>query len=141
MRAKPVRALCLGWLALAAAPLIAADPDSDAATVSKAKRYFGITSAALDCPTAPDGTIVVCARRRPPPRVDPPERSTTTRPDPKATAYGRSPVPHLGGGVTTRACILQKCPKKLYFFDIKALPEAPPDSDADKIARGEMRAR
>jgi hypothetical protein len=28
----------------------------------------------------------------------------------------------------------------MYYFDLKALPEAPPDSDADKIARGEIRA-
>jgi hypothetical protein len=28
----------------------------------------------------------------------------------------------------------------MYYFDIAALPQAPPDSDADKIAKGEIRA-
>lgn len=142
MRPRMVRRICLAWLAVAATPLSAADPDGDATVITNTKQYFGITSAELDCPPTPaDGAIVICAKRRATPRVDPPERSTTTRPDPKATALGSSPVPHLGGGVKIGACFLQKCPKKLYFFDITALPEAPPGSDADKIARGEMRAR
>ena len=142
MHPKMVRTLCLTWLAVATTPLRAADPEGDTTIITNTKQYFGITSADLDCPSTPaDGAIVICARRKSSPRVDPTERSTTTRPDPKATAFGSSPVPHLGGGVTMSACILQKCPKKLYFFDIAALPPPPPGSDADKIARGEMRAR
>ena len=41
----------------------------------------------------------------------------------------------------SRGCIgLGGVPPPMYYFDITALPEAPPDSDADRIARGEIRA-
>ena len=34
-------------------------------------------------------------------------------------------------------CFIPPCPKEpVYLFDISALPEAPPGSDADRIARG-----
>ena len=46
------------------------------------------------------------------------------------------------GGVTFKGCFLPPCPPPpMYFFDVTALPEAPPGSDADKIAKGEMAER
>jgi|EndMetStandDraft_4_1072995.scaffolds.fasta_scaffold253428_2 hypothetical protein len=142
MRSKLVRSLCLGWLA-AAAPACAAEPDdADVGTVTQAKSYFGITSADLDCPPSPvDGSIIVCGRRKVAPRIDPPEgTTTTTQPDSKMIGLGSPPIPPRPPGVTIKGCFLQKCPKKLYFLDVSALPKAPPGSDADKISRGEMRA-
>jgi hypothetical protein len=56
-----------------------------------------------------------------------------------ATAQGKG-VHVVPGGVTARACFLQKCPKPLYLIDLKSIPVAPAGSDADKIAKGEMRA-
>ena len=46
---------------------------------------------------------------------------------------------HLSGGASMRGCIpgLQKCPPPpALIIDVAALPEAPPGSDADRIARG-----
>jgi hypothetical protein len=143
VRRTLVRSLCLGWLALAA-PTCAAEPEeSDPGALTQTKLYYGITSADLDCPPSPvDGAIIVCGRRKVAPRIDPPEgtATTTTQPDSKMIGLGSPPIPIRPPGVTIGGCFLQKCPKKLYFFDVSALPQAPPGSDADKIARGEMRA-
>lgn len=142
MQPTRFRFLAPGLLAgLLAAPLCAAEPDAPADPATITKRYFGITSEALDCPPPADGVIQVCGKRKGPSlRIEIPDRPTSN-PDNKMTALGNSGIGHgSGGGVTMRVCFLQKCPKKLYFFDIAALPEAPPDSDADKISRGEMRA-
>lgn len=142
MRPTRVRTLCLGWLA-AAAPAFAADPaDPDVSAVTKAKQYLGITGADLDCPpSAVDGAIIVCGKRKASPRIDPPERDTTTgRANSKMTGLGSPPIPLRPPSVSVAVCFLQKCPRKLYFIDVSALPQAPPGSDADKIARGEMRA-
>jgi len=142
MRPKLVRSLWLACLAVTA-PACAAEPDSpDPSAVTQAKSYFGITSADLDCPSSPDGNIIICGRRKVSPRLDPPEgtTTTTTKPDSKMTGLGSSPIPPRAPSVTIGGCFLQKCPKQLYFIDVSALPKAPAGSDADKIARGEMRA-
>lgn len=46
------------------------------------------------------------------------------------------------GGVTIKGCLslVQKCPPPIYYIDLSKIPEAPPGSDADKIARGEIPA-
>lgn len=137
MRLKMVRALCLGGMILAT-PGFAMGPEDPILAAAKAGLARGIAKAALDCPPASDGTIVVCAKRLPPPRIDPSEEPTSGRPDSKMTGLGSPPIP-LRAGITFQICFLQKCPKKIYYIDVSALPEAPPGSDADKIARGEMR--
>ena len=46
--------------------------------------------------------------------------------------------PVYPGPVVARGCFIPPCPPpKMIFIDVKALPEAPPGSDADLIARGE----
>lgn len=137
MRLKMVRALCLGGMILAT-PGFAMGPEDPILAAAKAGLARGIAKASLDCPPASDGTIVVCAKRLPPPRIDPSEEPTSGRPDSKMTGLGSPPIP-LRAGITFQICFLQKCPKKIYYIDVSALPEAPPGSDADKIARGEMR--
>lgn len=43
----------------------------------------------------------------------------------------------VGVGVTFKGCFIPPCPKPMpILIDVKALPEAPPGSDADRIARG-----
>ncbi len=45
------------------------------------------------------------------------------------------------GGTSISGCFLPPCPPPVMpDIDFAALPEAPPDSDADKIARGEIKA-
>jgi len=53
---------------------------------------------------------------------------------------GSPPIPPRPPGVTIGICFLQKCPRKRYYIDVSTRPQPPPGSDADKIARGEMRA-
>jgi hypothetical protein len=139
MRPKMVRTFCSVSL-IATTPALAMGPEDPILEATRAAVSRGVARAALDCPQASDGTIVVCGRRLPPPRLDPSDRPTTMRPDSKMTGLGSPPIPLRQPSVTFAICFLQKCPKKLYFFDISALPEPPPGSDADKISRGEMRA-
>ncbi len=117
-------------------------PDAHAAQmIEQSRDYFGTRVAFQSCdtPSSPD-EIVVCGRRQADPRfeqIEPPKKS-----DMKTVALGAPPVGGGAGvGVSVTGCFLQKCPKKLYFIDLKALPEPPPGSDADLIARGEAPAR
>ena len=49
-------------------------------------------------------------------------------------------VPKYPGVVVARGCFIPPCPPpKMIFIDVKALPEAPAGSDADLIAKGEMK--
>lgn len=45
------------------------------------------------------------------------------------------------GGLTTKGCFLPPCPPPpMPIIDVSALPQAPEGSDADRIAKGEIRA-
>ena len=138
MRPITLPVLCLALLP--AAPLHAGEPDKPPTAnqiIAHARDYFGIADPEKSCgETLPDGVIVVCARPKPPPsRYE--EVKPYAQPDPKMIALGAPPVGHgVGAGVSIRGCFLQKCPKDLYFFDISALPEPAPGTDADKIAKG-----
>lgn len=81
--------------------------------------------------------IVVCAQDRskfraaPSSEVDPLGKAATNDGVPRAPDFARLP-----------SCAVRKCqgyaPPPIYIIDLKAIPEAPEGSDADKIARGEM---
>lgn len=109
--------------------------------IEDARTYYGTKQPLRGCQAAgePD-EIMVCGHVRPDPRyekVAPPRFDRA-----KMAAFGAPPVGGgVGGSVTVRGCFLQKCPKPLYIIDLKAIPEPPPGSDADLIARGEMRDR
>ena len=50
--------------------------------------------------------------------------------------------PVYPGVVVARGCFFPPCPPPpMVFIDVKALPEAPAGSDADLIAKGEMKER
>ena len=113
-----------------------AQPRPPAALIQEAKEYYGIGSVPDHCADNegnPDD-IVVCAKPRTDQRL-PIEEPVSGKVDSKMTAVGVNPGPN---GIPIKGCFLQKCPKELYIIDVKALPEAPPGSDADLIARGEM---
>jgi len=94
--------------------------------------------------TAEDGgtIIVVCA-----PVEDDPEsfrgRSRLDRGDDSHLSWDGT-APYVGGkGIFTGPatvsglCVVPPCPPPpVYYIDVGALPEAPPGSDADRIARG-----
>jgi len=51
-------------------------------------------------------------------------------------------APHYPGVVVARGCFIGPCaPPPMIFIDVKALPEAPAGSDADRIAKGDMPER
>jgi hypothetical protein len=87
--------------------------------------------------------IVVCAPR------DPEEHRYPGREQLESVQSTRDGIPrapdlapHYPGVVVARGCFIPPCPPPpMIFIDVKALPEAPPGSDADKVAKGEMPER
>ena len=88
----------------------------------------------------PDGSIVVCGGREANDKERLPLRDDLE--SAHSTKDGLPRAPNISGlPDCSRGCIgFGGVPPPMYYFDIRALPEAPPDSDADKIARGEIRA-
>lgn len=89
-----------------------------------------------------DGEIVVCAQD------DSQFRAlSSAEADPKspqALDDGRLHAPDFSGGSCEGefGCITGGwAPPPVYMIDLKAIPEPPPGSDADKVAKGQMRAR
>lgn len=89
-------------------------------------------------PPEPGGPIVVCAeleeqsqfRVKSSMELDP---STVKDIVPRAPDL----EPHYPGPVVARGCFVPPCPKPMpVMIDLKAIPEAPPGSDADRVARG-----
>ncbi|WP_260926422.1 hypothetical protein [Novosphingobium sp. 9] len=87
------------------------------------------------------GEIIVCA-----PDKDKYRIPSTTDEDPtgkKGTDDGQLHAPNVSGlpDCSKRgSCIgIGKTPEPVYMIDLKSIPQAPADSDADKIARGEMK--
>lgn len=97
---------------------------------------------------APRGNdIVVCARNN-----DQFRAQSSSDEDPTSSAGtndGRLTPPDVAGngifkGKPTMGgmCLIPPCPPPpVYMIDLSTIPEAPPGSDADKIAKGEVRAR
>ncbi|QSB45302.1 hypothetical protein IDJ81_04000 [Tsuneonella flava] len=91
------------------------------------------------CPAPePGGPIVVCGeleeqsqfRVKSSMELDP---STVKDIVPRAPDF----EPHYPGPVVARGCFVPPCPKPMpVMIDLKAIPEAPPGSDADRVARG-----
>ncbi|MBX9884632.1 MAG: hypothetical protein K2X68_06635 [Novosphingobium sp.] len=91
----------------------------------------------------PDGGIVVCGGREANDKERLPLRGELD--SARSTNDGLPRAPNVfgikHGGTSITGCFLPPCPPPVMpDIDFTALPEAPPDSDADKIARGEIRA-
>lgn len=93
-----------------------------------------------------DGEIIVCApgdadkqfRVQSSSELDPTSRQATRDGVPRAPDL----APRYGGVTVARACFLPPCPPpKMYMIDLGSIPETPAGSDAEKVAKGEMRAR
>jgi hypothetical protein len=89
---------------------------------------------------ASDGTIVVCGGKAASDKERLPLRDELE--SARSTKDGLPRAPNVSGmRDCSRGCIgLGSAPVPMYYFDLKALPEAPPGSDADRIASGEIRA-
>ena len=57
---------------------------------------------------------------------------------PRAPDLYNLPQPAMVGvGVSAKGCFIPPCPSPMpLLIDLKAIPEAPPGSDADRVARG-----
>lgn len=109
------------------------------------KRMFSARSHRANCAAEDplNKSIVVCApdhsdTYRVPPSSDDPHTPSGTR------GGGLTPPDMYGGSSCTEATF--KCirggyaPPPVYYIDVTKLPEPPPGSDAEKIAKGEARA-
>jgi hypothetical protein len=128
-------------LALAAA---AGNPLPTITAEQAMANYHAVTSAAPSraepCPEQTGDEIVVCAEHE-----DPKKQRVPSNTDSGATDDGVPHAPDVSGlpscaGATVCAQHLGKQPRQLYIIDLKAIPEPPAGSDADKIAKGEMAA-
>lgn len=121
----------------------AAPPVTAERAIDAAQAAYGPpdSRATPECPPQqPGAEIVVCAERE--------EQSqfrvqSSGDLDPKgAGARGGVPrAPDVGtvypGVVVARGCFIPPCPPPMaVLIDLKAIPEAPPGSDADRVARG-----
>jgi len=127
-------------LALAAA---AGNPLPTITAEQAMANYRAITTATPPkveaCPEYTGGEIVVCAERE-----DPKKQYVPSDTDNGSTDDG---VPHAPNVSTLPNCAsatmcsrVGKTPVHPLVIDLKAIPEPPAGSDADKIARGEMAA-
>lgn len=134
------------WL-LAAAPALAqapaANPEAEArvdAMVETAREKYG-PPRPRPCHLQPHAAdeIVVCAQDRSQYRVAP-----SSEVDPLGKEALNDGVPHapnfnkLPSCADPRSNCFGYAPPPIYIIDLKAIPEAPEGSDADKIAKGEM---
>ena len=89
--------------------------------------------------TVKKGEIVVCA---PEDRDQHVPSTADSDPTGAGTRDGRLHPPNVSGlADCSRGCIgLGKAPRRVYMIDLSSIPLAPAGSDADKIAKGEMRA-
>lgn len=115
--------------------------------IAHAKDVYGVSEQRRNCEAVSEDEIIVCApddgeRWRVPP---------TSEADPESRAALRDGVPHApnvagrgifsGPATASNLCIVPPCASPpVYMIDLSTIPEAPEGSDADKIAKGEMRA-
>ncbi|MFA9199738.1 MAG: hypothetical protein ACEQR8_00925 [Cypionkella sp.] len=145
MSRRAGRALALA-LAMVAAPALAqsapASVTADQAIAAAREAYGPPDSRARPAcpPQAPGGEIVVCGEVEDPSQFH--VRSSSELDPTRAGARDNVPrAPDVGtvypGVVVARGCFIPPCPPPMAkIIDLKAIPEAPPGSDADRVARG-----
>lgn len=131
---------------LPGAALAQTDPDTLDAKVAErleqAKSVYGVPDPRLRCRPKPGSDeIVVCVDRGEDQRVDrePPDPNTLEGRNALNGGVPRAPQFDRGSCRGQPGCITGGwAPPPVYYVDVTALPEAPPGSDADKIAKGEI---
>ena len=125
------------WAVAAAVATPAAPTAED--LLERARSFYSLgEETAQVCPEATGDEIVVCG-----PQVDPDRYRVPSPTDQGRTDDGVPRAPNVSGlpDCSRATCIrVGKQPRQVNLIDLGAIPEAPPGSDADKIAKGEMAA-
>ena len=134
-------------VAVCAAPAHAqASPTAEQA-IQREKEVYGPPPPKPRCGSGGPDEIVVCA----PESGDQFRVPSTAETDPSSRAARRAldgniPTapdlkPHYPGPVAASGCFIPPCPgEPAYLIDFSTIPDAPPGSDADLIAKGEKPA-
>jgi hypothetical protein len=128
-------------LLAAAAAAVSPTPavTADQAMANARALYQAAPPKAAPCPESNGDEIVVCAEHEDPKKQYVP--SDTDNGSPNDGAVHAPNVSGLPDCASASFCTrVGKTPRHPLIIDLKALPEPPPGSDADKIARGEQAA-
>lgn len=125
-------------------PVRAADPTSAEARITqiidRERKAYGPPPPKPACKRTAGEEIVVCGRNDGAQWRVPPTSQTDPR-SRQALHDGLPRAPNVSG---LPECTVVKCrgfgrvPAPVYYIDLKSIPEAPADSDADLIGKGEM---
>ena len=152
---RAVQRMILGLVMVLALPGLAhaqSDPDALDAKVAEridqAKSVYGVPDPRLRCrPTPGSDEIVVCVDRGEDQRVPSTAQTDPDSRDARRALDGNIPSAPDVASIKCRKGADGVCrgnlggaPTPVYYIDVTALPEAPPGSDADKIAKGEVPA-
>lgn len=127
------------WIAAATAAAATPSPTAEE-MLDRAKGFYEIEGPAAqsDCSETTPGEIVVCRETGDPERYRVPsdaDRGVVKDNIPRAPDL----EPKYPGVVVAKGCFIPPCPRPMpVMIDLEAIPEAPPGSDADRIAKGEL---
>lgn len=125
------------WAAAAAG--VSPAPATAEELLERARTFYALEQkTAVVCPEASGDEIVVCG-----PNVDPDRYRVPSPTDEGRTDDGIPRAPNVSGlpDCSQATCIrMGRQPRQVNLIDLDAIPEAPPGSDADRIAKGEMAA-
>ena len=125
------------WAAAAAA--VNPAPATAEEVLERARTFYSLEQeTAQVCLEASGEEIVVCGES-----VDPERYRVPSPTDLGRTDDGIPRAPNVSGlpDCSRATCIrVGRQPRQVNLIDLDAIPEAPPGSDADKIAKGEMAA-
>jgi hypothetical protein len=135
-------------LAALAAPPVLADPPRDTeaadakagAMVETSKQVYGPKITTVSCAKEDADEIVVCLDRPKNQRVQSSPPDPNTLEGRRALDGGIPRAPQFDRGYCKECPHFGSVPPPVYYIDVKALPAAPAGSDADRIAKGEIRA-
>ncbi|WP_131621062.1 hypothetical protein [Parafrankia sp. BMG5.11] len=146
-----MRALYLVLLPMLAASAVAPAQDAAGVTaeqaVEAAQEAYGPPDprAKPECAAPqPGGEIVVCGQAEDPEKyrvrssgdLDPTGKGAQGPPR-APDLFNLPQTPMVGVGVSAKGCFIPPCPSPMpLLIDLKAIPEAPPGSNADRVAQG-----
>ena len=125
------------WLAVAAAAPAPAITAEEALENARALYSVETRRRVRRCPEPRPGEILVCREPEDPDKLRVPSDTDLGDPD-----DGLPRAPDVSGlPDCSQGCIrFGRKPPDPLIIDLKSIPEAPPGSDADRIAKGEMAA-